>query len=176
MNRPLTLTATLALTLLGACGTPTSTRAVGASLARAIQPARRNPSALVNPRGEVRAALIANHELAVTVLWTDRVPAGAWRSTRGPALAAMRASANDRLRADLRVRTLDDGYRIVSIRLDPSETSATAVALSNQKLVPSRPDGRPRGRPLELEERARIELRRIGSSSRFLVWRLTLEQ
>ncbi len=71
---------------------------------------------------------------------------------------------------------LSERYRIVSIRLDRSRRSATAVVVSEQKLVPSRLDGSARGGAVELEERARIELRRIGSPGRFLVWRLTLEQ
>ena len=177
MNRPLALAVILMPVLLGACGAPGATSAAGSeSLATAIRPALRSASTPADPRGEVRAALRANHGLAVGVLWTNRLPAGARRSTRGPALAAMRASADERRDADLRVRMLSDSYRIVSIRLDPSHTSATAVVRSSQKLVPYRLDGRARGGPVALEERARIELRRIGSPSRFVVWRLTLEQ
>ena len=176
MNRPLSLGAALVLTLLAACGTPVPTRAANRSLDSAPVPQLRSSSASANPRSEVGAALHANHELAVGVLWRDHVPASARRSTLGPALAAMRASASERWQAELRVRMLRDLYRVVSIRLDPSHGSATAVVLSKQTLVPSRLDGRARGAPVELEERARIELRRIGSPGRFLVWRLTLEQ
>jgi hypothetical protein len=124
----------------------------------------------------VLTALHANHELAVRALWTNHVPAAASESTRGPALAAMRVSAQGRENEHLRVRMMHDSYRIISIRLDPSYASATAVVQSNQKLVPSQLDGRRLGRPVELNERARIELHRIGSSSRFIVWRLTLQK
>ena len=65
----------------------------------------------------VLAALHANHKLAVRVLWTNQIPATASRSTRGPALAGMRASAKGRQRQRVRVRMLHDDYRIVSIRL-----------------------------------------------------------
>jgi hypothetical protein len=124
----------------------------------------------------VVAALHANHKLAIRVLWTNQVPATASRSTRGPALAGMRASAKGRQRQKVRVRMLHDDYRIISIRLDPSYASAIAVVQANQKELPSAFDGKPLGRALELRERARIELHRIGSSRSFVVWRLTLLQ
>jgi hypothetical protein len=69
---------------------------------------------------------------------------------------------------------LHDDYRIISIRLDPSYASAVAVVQSTQKVVPSQLDGKPLGRSVELHERARLDLHRIGSSRSFVVWRLTL--
>ncbi len=124
-------------------------------------------------RAEVVATLRANHELALRVLWTDRLPANARRSTAGPALAAMRASAAGREQARLRVRLLRDSYRIVSIRL--GRPALSAVVQSNQELLPSSLEGRALGQPVELDERARIELRRIGRSKRLVVWRLSLQ-
>jgi uncharacterized protein YceK len=122
----------------------------------------------------VRAALLANHHLAIRVLWTNRVPTSAVHSTRGSALAGMRASARDRQGRGVRVRMVHDDYRIVSIALGPSLASATAVAQSIQTVVPSHLDGRPLGRSVRLNERARIVLRRLGKSRSFVVWRITL--
>ena len=127
-----------------------------------------------NLRHGVLTALRANHKLAVRVLWTNKVSADAMQSTRGPALAGIRASANDRQSKRFRVRMLHDDYRIISIRLDPSYASAVAVVQSTQKVVPSQLNGKPLGRSVELHERARIDLHRIGSSRSFVVWRLTL--
>ena len=122
----------------------------------------------------IAAALSANHKLAVQVLWTDRVPATASESTRGPALAGMRSSAQKRQKSKLRVRTLQDSTRIVSIELDPSYLSAIAVVQSDQRVTPSNLAGTPISKPIQLRERARIDLHRIGTSSHFVVWRLTV--
>jgi hypothetical protein len=125
-------------------------------------------------RTAVRMALAANHRLAIRVLWTNRLPANAARSTRGPALVGMRSSARDRQSRSVRVRMIRDDYRIASIRLGPSLVTATAVAQSIQTVVPSYLDGRPRGRSIQLHERARIVLRRLGTSGRFVVWSIAL--
>jgi hypothetical protein len=69
---------------------------------------------------------------------------------------------------------IHDDYRIQSIAFAPSLGSATVVARSIQSVVPSHLDGRPLGRSVTVDERARIVLRRIGTSSRFVVWSLTL--
>jgi hypothetical protein len=71
---------------------------------------------------------------------------------------------------------LHDDDRIISIQLDPSYTSAIAVAQWNQTVAPSNLDGTRRGRTIQLHERARIVLHRIGSSRAFLVWKVTLVQ
>ena len=59
----------------------------------------------------------------------------ATRSTRGPALAGMRASAKSRQGERIHVRMLHDVYRIISIQLSPSYTIAIAVAESDQHLI-----------------------------------------
>jgi hypothetical protein len=105
------------------------------------------------------------------VLWNNRVPAWATRSTRGPALVTLRQSAADRRRRGIRVRTLVNTLEITSIKVDPSYTKATAVVRSVQRVRPYR-GGKPIGRAVKLDERANIELRRIGTSSRFVVWRV----
>ena len=122
-------------------------------------------------RSSVRAALLADHHLAIHVLWTNRIPGNATNSTRGPALAGMLASAHDRQSKGIRVRTLADRLEISSIQLDPSYTTATAVIRSIQRLQPHR-DGTPMGRVVKLDERAKVELRRLGPSGRFVVWRV----
>jgi len=119
----------------------------------------------------VRQALRENDQLSGYVLWNNRVPAWATRSTRGPALVTLRQSAADRRRRGIRVRTLVNRLEITSIKVDPSYTKATAVVRSVQRVRPYR-GGKPIGRAVKLDERANIELRRIGTSSRFVVWRV----
>jgi len=119
----------------------------------------------------VRQALRENDQLSGYVLWNNRVPAWAMRSTRGPALVTLRQSAADRRRRGIRVRTLVNRLEITSIKVDPSYTKATAVVRSVQRVRPYR-GGKPIGRAVKLDERANIELRRVGTSSRFVVWRV----
>lgn len=119
----------------------------------------------------VRRALRENDRLSSHVLASNRVPAWATRSTRGPALAALRRSAADRRKRGIRVRTLENTLEIKSIELDPSYTKATAVVRSTQRVRPySGP--KPMGRSVRLDERARVELRRLGDADRFVVWRV----
>jgi hypothetical protein len=125
-------------------------------------------------RAAVRTALLANHHLAIRVLWTNRVPRDAVNSTRGPALAGMRSSARDRQSKGVRVRMLRDRYRITSITLAPSLATATAVAESMQTVLPSHLNGHPLGRSVRLNERAQIVLRRLHGSNDFVVWNITL--
>jgi hypothetical protein len=119
----------------------------------------------------VRRALRENDQLSGYVLWNNRVPTWATRSTRGPALATLRRSAADRRKRGVRVRTLENRLQITSVTLDPSYTKATAVVRSIQRVRPYQ-GGKPIGRAVELDERARVELRRLDSSSRFVVWRV----
>ena len=120
----------------------------------------------------VRQALRDNDRVSGYVLWSNRVPAWASRSTRGPALANLRASATDRRRRGIRVRTLASKLKIISVSLDPSYTNATAVVRSIQRVRPYRA-GAPMGRGVKLDERAQVELHRVAGASRFVVWRLT---
>jgi hypothetical protein len=119
----------------------------------------------------VRRALRENDQLSGYVLWNNRVPTWATRSTRGPALATLRRSAADRRKRGIRVRTLETRLQITSVKLDPSYTKATAVVRSVQRVRPHQ-GGKPIGRAVELDERAKVELRRLDSSSRFVVWRV----
>jgi hypothetical protein len=119
----------------------------------------------------VRRALRDNDRLSGYVLWSNRVPAWASRSTRGPALATLRRSAADRRKRGIQVRTLMNRLEISSVALDPSYTSATAVVRSIQRVRPYR-GGKPLGRAIGVNERARVELRRLSPSERFIVWRV----
>jgi hypothetical protein len=122
----------------------------------------------------VRSTLSDNRRLSVYVLWNNRIPPWAKRSTRGPALVGLRTAAADRRKRRIRVRLLSDRFQIVSIRLDPSYTEAAAIAQARQRVRPYRLNGKPAGRSLELNERARIELRRLGRTNRFVVWKVEL--
>jgi hypothetical protein len=123
-----------------------------------------------------RAALDANHRLSVFVLWHNRVPAWASRSTDGPALVALRSAAATRRARGIRARLLSDRRRVVSFRLDPSYTKATATVVDRQRVQPSGRKGKPLGRTVVLSERATYELRRVGRTSRFVVWRVVLRR
>jgi glucose/arabinose dehydrogenase len=123
-----------------------------------------------------RAALDANHKVSIFVLWHNRVPAWALRSTDGPALASLRSAAATRRSRGVRARLLSDRRRVVSLTLDPSYASATAVVVDRQRVQPSERNGKPLGRAVVLNERATYELRRIGSSRRFVVWRVVLSR
>lgn len=188
MKRPALILVTAAL-LLGGCGggsgdtsaTGQRSESQGTSDATtnsmAKQPGR---PAATKPKSRealgvaVREALAANHRLAVKVLWTNRIPATAKRSTGGPALAELAASAKDRRTKRVRIRMIRDDYRITSITFGRTGASATAIAEWDQRVVPSHLDGRPFGRPVSLKEKARIELRRVADSGSFVVWRVTL--
>ncbi len=121
----------------------------------------------------VRSALAQNRRLSVYVLWNNKIPAWAERSTRGPALAGLRSAAADRRRRGVRVQLLSDRFQVLSIRLDPSYTRATAIARGRQRLRPH-VNRKPGGRSVELNEKARIELRRVGRTNRFVVWRVQI--
>jgi hypothetical protein len=122
----------------------------------------------------VRSALTENRRLSVYVLWNNKIPPWAERSTRGPALASSRAAALNRQKQGVRVRMLENEREILSLRLDPSYVRATAIVLDRQRVQPSRRNGRPIGRATKVNERARYELRRVGRSDRFIVWRVVL--
>jgi hypothetical protein len=123
----------------------------------------------------VRNAVLQNNRLSRYVLWHNRVPASARRSTRGRALVTMEESAADRRQGQLRVRTLSVRVDIADIRLDPSFTRATASVRQRGRVRLYR-NGRRLRRPLPLDERARFHLRRVGDEPRFIVWEVTQQQ
>lgn len=190
MKRPALILVTASL-LLSGCGgssgdgTPSIAQTTGGAVTttptptttattKAVQTSATGGQTRESLRDAVRSALLANHHLAVRVLWTNRVLPTARSSTRGPALAAMTASARDRQSKGIRVRMIRDDYQILSIAIAPSRARATAIARSIQTVVPSHLNGRRLGRSVQLNERARIDLRRVGSSGRFVVWEFTL--
>jgi hypothetical protein len=140
----------------------------------------RGSSASTNPAESLlraaRSALAKNHQVSVFVLWHNQLPADASRSTGGPALASLRSSAATRRARGIRVRLLADERRVLSLRLDPSYTKATASVVDRQRVQPSGRDGRRLGRPVLLNERATYELRRVDQKSRFVVWRVVLKR
>lgn len=131
-----------------------------------------NPTAALK-RG-VRSALTENRRLSIYVLWNNKIPAWATQSTRGPALAGLRTAAADRKTRGVRVKLLSDRFQIRSIDLNPSYTEATAIVQGRQHVQPSRTNGQPSGRAVTLNERARIQLHRLGKTDRFVVWKVTL--
>ena len=120
-----------------------------------------------------RSALTENRRLGLCAL-EQPIPVG--RALDPTALASLRAAAQNRRSRGIRVRMLENRREILSLRLDPSYARATAIVLDRQRVQPSRRNGRPLGRAAMLNERARYELRRLGQSDRFVVWRVVLLQ
>jgi hypothetical protein len=121
----------------------------------------------------VRKAIEEDHRMSVSVLWTNEVPRHP-TATAGPALALLRNSAAQRRRQHIRVRVLWERFRILSVDLDPSYTSATATVLDLQRTQPSDANGKPLGKSVRVNERAQVVLHRVGTDPRFVVWKVTL--
>lgn len=119
-----------------------------------------------------RVALDENLRLSLYVLWHNSIPSWAQHSTRGPALAALRSAAAARRGRGLRIRSQPGHYTILSVQLDPSYARATALVRDRREVVPYR-DSKRLGRAIKVDDHARIELRRLGNSSRFVVWRVS---
>jgi hypothetical protein len=120
-------------------------------------------------KAAVRTALRANVRLSTYVLWHNQIPVWATQSTRGPALNALRASAATRRRQSIQIKNLSGHYTIISIALAPSYATAFAVIKSHQRVVPYKA-GRRLGRAIVGDDHARIQLRRVGNTQRFIVW------
>jgi hypothetical protein len=136
---------------------------------------QRPTTSATNPRAElasaIREALRENGRLSIFVLSHNRIPAWATRSTRGPALAALRASAATRRRQGVRVRSLSDRLEIIDVQIAPSFATATATVQDRQRVLPYR-HGKPDRPTRTLDERVRIELRRVARDVHFVVWRV----
>lgn len=138
-------------------------------------PAKQTRAAVATPEGlkaAARDALEQNHRLSVYVLWHNELPRWAAASTRGPALSALGAAAKTRRDRGVRVRMLEDQRAIKSLELDPSYTKVTAIVVDRQRVQPSGKDGHALGQAVKLNERATYELRRLGESRRFVVWKV----
>ena len=117
----------------------------------------------------VRAAIRANLELSLYVLWHNEVPTWATRSTRGPALKALRAAAASRRRQGIQIKNLRGHSKIISIELAPSYTNATAEIRDTRSVAPYKA-GKRLGRAIAGTDHSRVQLRRVGSTTRFIVW------
>lgn len=159
--------------LLGSCGggddhaSSARTATVGSPPPSPVSPA----SAASLKRG-VRSAVQANARLSRYVLWRNVVPFWARQSTRGPALRGLRSSASGRRARGLRIRSVSQRVEILSIALDPSYLRATARVRESGRIVPYR-NGHRLGRSVALNEVARIELRRVAKTDRFVVWEVS---
>ena len=123
-------------------------------------------------KSAVRTSLSAYHRLSVRSLWSNAIgshPA----AIAGPALSDLRKALAQRRSRGVRVRLLSDRFRSVSIHLDPSFATATALVADPQRARPYGYDGRPLGHAVRLDEHARIELRRVDRSLRFVVWKVS---
>jgi hypothetical protein len=118
----------------------------------------------------VRDAIRRDHAESVRSLWTNRVPAHPV-ATAGPAVKEWRQSVADRRRAGVRVRSLSQHLRILSVRLDPSYETATAVIRADQRVQLINREGRRLGKPRTGHERVRLLLHRTGGDQ-FVVWRV----
>jgi hypothetical protein len=154
---------------VAAAGCGSGSRVV-ASTPRAVTTSDRASTQASLEQG-VRAALEQNFKLSLYVLWHNEVPSWAPRSTRGPALAELRTSAATRSGRGIRIRSVKTALRIETIHIDPSFTTATAVAESKQRVRPYE-SGIPQARVVSLDERARFTLRRLASSQHFVVWKV----
>jgi hypothetical protein len=118
-----------------------------------------------------RSAVERNHTLSDYVLAHNSLPSWASQSTSGPALAALRNSAAQRVSGTVRVRVLTSTAEIRSVQLDPSYLTATASVLERSR-VRVYQHGHPVGGVRTLNEPARIELHRVGEKAAFVVWKL----
>jgi hypothetical protein len=126
-------------------------------------------------KAAVKTAIQANVQLSSYVLWHNSVPAWATRSTRGPALNALRSAAATRRKQGIQIRNLSGGYTITSITLAPSYATATAVVRSHQRVAPYK-SGHRLGKAISASDYARIQLQRLANTQRFIVWRVSTIQ
>jgi hypothetical protein len=170
MKTRLTLAVALAATAVG-CGSTSAAKPTTNTLQVSTKTTSNTIAATLD--AAVRRAVIQNSQLSFYTLRYDAIPAWAQISTRGPALVELRASAVQRRHQRIQVHHISGHLKIVSIRLDPSYVSATAIVRADDRVRPYR-DGKPMGQSVEQTERARIELHRLGRLSHFVVWKVTL--
>ncbi len=175
MRRTLILTAAVpALALVASgCGgagkTSTTASHNGSTTTSISQPG--TPAVLEQA---VRTALNENGRLSTYVLWNNTIPSWASHSTAGRALASLTASATGRQRQGVRVRSLSEQLKILSIQLEPSYTSATATIVASGQVAVYK-HGR-RERTVTLNEHDRLTLHRVGQAVRFVVWEVQVQK
>jgi hypothetical protein len=151
------------------CGGKTAERTTSSTTSPATAARPATPDTL---KAAVRTSLNAYHRLSVRSLWSNAIgPRPA--AIAGPALSDLRTALAQRRTRGVRVRLLSDRFLIVSIQLDPSFTTATALVADPQRVRPYGYDGRPLGHAVSLDEHARIELHRVNRSLRFVVWKVS---
>lgn len=163
----------LALTLVSSGCSSGTTHPTASSLRSTTSTANRPTTPTAALEQAVRRAVKESHHLSVEALWTNRVPANP-PASGGPALASLRRSVAQRRRAGVRVRTLSERFRIVSVHLDPSYTTATAIVLDDERVQPTYTNGRPRGKAVTLHEHVHLDLRRVDDAEHFKVWKVVL--
>lgn len=164
--RPLLLliaTATLAAGCGGSSGSIAATQPTNARTTTSTQ------SSEASLKTGVRAAIGANLRLSLYVLWHNEVPAWATRSTRGPALNALRVSAVARRRQGIQIKSLRGRSTIISIELSPSYTNATALVRDKRTVAPYK-GGQRLGRAIVGTDHSRVQLRRVDNTEKFIVW------
>jgi hypothetical protein len=169
ITRPLLILVTVAALNAGCGGRSGTGAATTTSRDAKSTPAQTNLATL---KAGVRSAIEADRQLSLYVLWHNRVPAWATRSTRGPALKALRSAAATRRKQGIQIKNLSGGYTVTSITLAPSYATATAVVRSHQRVAPYKA-GRRLGKAISASDHARIQLHRLTNTQRFVVWRLT---
>jgi hypothetical protein len=168
MRRPVWIVNLVLLCALGVAGCGSgSTQADGTSKSATTD----QPAASVVLERAVRKAVNQNHKLLTRALLTNRVPANP-EGTAGPALAVLRRSATERRAQKIKVRILSETFHVLSVRLDPSYTSATVGVRNVQRLRVSR--GGKSSAPSTVHEHVRLTLHRVGNSYRFVVWKVAL--
>lgn len=120
-----------------------------------------------------RDALRKNYQLSAYVLWHNAIPASAQQSTRGPALAALRSAAAQRRKSGIQIKPVDGHLTVLSVAIDPSFTKAIAITLAAGRVRPYE-GGKAEPRTIKVHERARVELRRLDHSKKFVVWQVTV--
>lgn len=167
-TRPLLILATVAAISAG-CGSSGGNRAATTTATATdakTTPTRVSPETL---KAAVRAAIRANVQLSTYVLWHNRIPTWATRSTRGPALKALRSAAVTRRKQGIQIKNLSGGYTVSAITLTPSYTTAAAIVRSHQRVAPYTA-GHRLGKAISANDHARIQLHRLGNTVRFVVW------
>jgi hypothetical protein len=166
-TRPLLLLVAVAVAALAAgCGGSNGSVAATSTTDTRATSTQTSEAAL---KGAVRAALASNLKLSLYVLWHNEVPPWATGSTRGPALKALRTAAAARRRQGIQIKNLRGHSTIISIQLAPSYTSATAEVRDTRSVAPYK-RGHRLGRAIVGTDHSRVQLRRVGTAERFIVW------
>jgi hypothetical protein len=159
--------------LLAACGGSSNKTPTNTATRTTVSTATRSATKILT--SAVVAAVDADHATSNAALLSNTVPAKP-SATAGPALETLRRSAAGRRARGIRVRMLHDQLRVVSVQLDPSYTTATAMIRDLETVQPTHTNGKAFGHPVTQTERARVELHRVVGTDRFVVWKVVTGQ